>query len=51
MRLSSTVNPRISPLGAYVFLILFEWGHIKLSDTFRIKSSLSKLLFSIVLKE
>ena len=23
-----TVNPRISPLGAYLFLIPFEWGRI-----------------------
>ena len=25
---SATVNPRISPLGAYLFLMLFGWGLI-----------------------
>ena len=24
-----TVNPRISPLGAYLFLMLFGWGLIR----------------------
>ena len=55
------VNPRISPLGAYLFFMLFGWrlirgglirgGLIKLSDKCCIKSSLSKLLFSIILQE
>ena len=59
---SNTVNPRISPLGAYLFLKLFGWGRIggeglfegeliKLFDKCRIKCSLSKLLFSIILQE
>ena len=49
------------PLGAYLFLMLFGWGLIrgglirrgliKLFDKYRIKSSLSKLLFSILLQE
>ena len=62
----NTVNPRISPLGAYLFLMLFGWGLIrgglirgglleggliKLFDKCRIKSSLSKLHFSILLQE
>ena len=57
-----TINPQISPLGAYLFLCflgggLFEGraysrvGLIKLFDKCRIKSSLSKLLFSTLLQE
>ena len=53
-----TVNPRVNPLCAYVFLILFLFGGlfegrelIKLFDKCRIKSSFSKLLFSILLQE
>ena len=56
-----TVNPRISPLGAYLFLMflggglfergLFEEGLMKLFDKYRIKSSLPKLLFSMLLQE
>ena len=43
-------------MGAYLFLMLSGWGlirggRIKLFDKFRIKSSLSKLLFSIILQE
>ena len=57
----STVNPRISPLGAYLFLMLCGWGLfegraysrglIKLFGKCRIKGSLSRLLFSILLQE
>ena len=57
-----TVNLRISPLGTYLILTLFGWGLIrgvaysrggliKLFDKCRIKSSFSKLLFSILLQE
>ena len=51
-----TENPRISPLVAYLFLLLFGWGLIRggliiLFDKCRIKSSLPKLLFSILLQE
>ena len=64
--LSFTVNPRISSLGANLFLMPSGWGLIrgglirgglirggliKLFDKFRIKSSLPKLLFSILLQE
>ena len=51
-----TVNPRISPLGAYLIFMLFRWGLIRgglieLFDKCHIKSSLSKLLFSTLLQK
>ena len=56
LRVGTTVNPRISAHGAYLVLILFGWelvrrGLIKLLHTRFIKSSLSKFLFFIILKE
>ena len=58
----NTVNPRLSPLGAFLFFMLFGWGLIQggsysrgrliqLFDKCCIKSSLSKLLFSVLLQE
>ena len=59
--LFTTVNPRISSLGAYLFLLVFGWGLfegglfegglIKLFDKCCINSSLPMLLFSILLQE
>ena len=45
-----TVNPRISPLGAYLFLTLlegglFEGGLIKLSEIWHIKNSFLRFRF------
>ena len=56
INIRATVNPRISPLGAYLFLLLFGWGLIrgglvKLFQKCHTKSSLPKLLFSILLQE
>ena len=55
------VNPRVSPLGAYLFFMLFGWGLFEgraylrglltLFDRYHINSSLPQLLFSIILQE
>ena len=51
----TTINPQISLLGADLFLMLFGRGFFEgrayLRDNCHKNSSLSKLLFSIILQE